>query len=70
MAYVKTHKAIKIEKETLVKIEEMKDIMEAIAHELEEINDEEYHDLSSLAWNAHAYLYDFMGAYETAISFD
>lgn len=72
MRYIKTCKAIRMDYDTLQKLQDTNNILETIAHELEELarEDAEYRDLTDDAWKASGCLEDFLDSYKREVNPD
>lgn len=72
MKYIKTCKAIRMDYDALKKLQDTNYMLETIAHELEELaqEDAEYKNLANDAWNASAGLYDFLESYKREVNPD
>lgn len=71
MKYIKTCKSIRIEADTMKKLQDVNYILHTIALELEGITqeDDNYKSLADDAWHASASLEDFLDSYRREISY-
>ena len=72
MKYIKTYKAIRMDYDTLKKLQDTNYILETIAHELEGLagEDDNYKDIANDAWQASACLDDFLQSYKREVNPD
>ena len=72
MRYIKTCKAIRMDYDTLKKLQDTNYMLETIAHELEGLagEDDNYKDIANDAWHASASLDDFLQSYKREVNPD